>query len=234
MNIRSCHVSPRLMGLCIAALFTTISCNRFPKPDFSYAPTKDPEAGEPVQFTNESTNSTSYNWDFGDGEFSTLENPIHIFQQARIFGVRLYASNSAGEESIKQSVTIYEPTTLGFLVFESPEENLLSGAAVWVYDNDSDWENRNEPLMEGFTDDEGTIYFNNMEPIVYHVWAIKEVVGGSWIFGGYTSTIVRNKVNLFNVPCIWFPDEKKAGQSPDLILDQVGIDSFKKRLITGD
>ena len=162
-----------------------------------------------MQFTNESSNSNAYNWDFGDGEFSTLENPVHIFQQAGIYGVRLYASNSAGEESILQSVTIYEPTSLGFLVFESPEENLLQGAAVWVYDNESDWENRNEPLMEGFTDNEGMIIFYNMEPVVYHIWAIKEGAGGSWIFGGYTSTILQNKINLFNVQCIWFPDEKK-------------------------
>ena len=110
---------------------------------------------------------------------------------------------------------------------------MLLGAAISIYDNKTDWENNNEPLMEGFTDNEGAVYFNNLDPIVYHVWAYKEGVGGSWIFGGYTSMLVQNKVNLFNVPCIWFPDDKKATGNLELFFDQGAIDSFNKSLTSG-
>ncbi|MEN8230589.1 MAG: PKD domain-containing protein [Bacteroidota bacterium] len=223
----------KLVSLFTVALLIAFSCNPLPKPDFSYTPTENPEAGEAVQFINDSKGATSFYWDFGDEASSTRKNPEHIFQQAGIFGVELYAINEAGEESVIHSVTIYEPTILGFLVYDSTDESILSGAEVMVYDNESDWENRNEPLIQGFTDNEGTIFFNNLDPIVYHVWAYKEGAGGYWIFGGYTSIIVQNKVNLFNVPCIWFPDEQKAIMSLDLFLDQVGIDSFHKRLTTG-
>lgn len=36
---------------------------------------------EPVQCTNLSENAAVYNWDFGDGEQSTAENPIHIYKE---------------------------------------------------------------------------------------------------------------------------------------------------------
>jgi PKD repeat protein/photosystem II stability/assembly factor-like uncharacterized protein len=47
-----------------------------------------------VSFTNTSGNATSYTWNFGDGETSTDENPVHSYQTAGNFTVSLTASNS--------------------------------------------------------------------------------------------------------------------------------------------
>ena len=50
-----------------------------------------------VQFTDTSSGGpTSWNWSFGDGTFSTAENPIHLYSFNGTFTVLLYVSNSAG------------------------------------------------------------------------------------------------------------------------------------------
>jgi len=42
-----------------------------------------------VEFTNHSFNGVSYLWDFGDGDTSTLENPIHTYQNYGTYHVTL-------------------------------------------------------------------------------------------------------------------------------------------------
>ncbi|MEW5800480.1 MAG: thrombospondin type 3 repeat-containing protein [bacterium] len=55
--------------------------------------TVDPEAGQAplkVQFTDQSSDQvTSWLWDFGDGESSTSQNPVHTYTRAGIFTVTL-------------------------------------------------------------------------------------------------------------------------------------------------
>jgi len=46
-----------------------------------------------VQFSNFSRNTTSYEWDFGDGESSTEESPKHTYAEAGTYSVILTASN---------------------------------------------------------------------------------------------------------------------------------------------
>ncbi len=55
----------------------------YPSPiaDFSYFPLL-PQFGEPVLFTNESLNSTSWIWNFGNGDSSTLENPTSVYSNS--------------------------------------------------------------------------------------------------------------------------------------------------------
>ena len=36
-----------------------------------------------------SSNATSWLWDFGDGSTSTLQNPIHFFDSAGVFDIKL-------------------------------------------------------------------------------------------------------------------------------------------------
>ena len=50
----------------------------------------------PVNFTNNSANATSYLWNFGDGNTSTDPNPSHIFNQVGTFTVSLTAIGADG------------------------------------------------------------------------------------------------------------------------------------------
>src|SRR5690606_34772012 len=53
--------------------------------------------GQTVQFTDQSTNNpTAWNWDFGDGGSSTLQNPSHTYSTEGSYTVSLTSSNSLG------------------------------------------------------------------------------------------------------------------------------------------
>jgi len=58
-----------------------------------------------VLFTDNSTNTpTAWNWSFGDGNYSAIQNPVHTYVSAGTFTVSLNASNSAGNNiSIKSN-----------------------------------------------------------------------------------------------------------------------------------
>ncbi|MFH1160598.1 MAG: PKD domain-containing protein [bacterium] len=56
---------------------------------FTYS--QDPNGGSnTVQFTDQSTgNISSWSWDFGDGQYSTLQNPVHTYAQGGAYNVCL-------------------------------------------------------------------------------------------------------------------------------------------------
>jgi PKD repeat protein len=193
------------------AFVTVISCKRIPVPEFDYTPFDNPETGDTIQFLNVSVNADSYDWDYGDGSTSIEINPSHIYSEAGIFEVKLTAYNDHGDDAIVKTLTIFEATELGFLTYVETDSTILSGTEVWIYDNTIDWEERNEPLRIGTTDQEGIVYFLNVEPSIYHIYATKQDTGGYWFFSGNTdNAIVQNEINLFSVPCTWIDSSKKA------------------------
>ena len=63
-----------------------------------------------VSFKNFSQNATSYSWDFGDGNTSTEENPVHVYDAAGNYTVKLVATNSAGASAnYSQPITLTDP-----------------------------------------------------------------------------------------------------------------------------
>lgn len=54
------------------------------------------EKGELVTFTNTSTNAVEYEWNFGNGESSTLSNPTISYEESGNYTVKLIAFNSDG------------------------------------------------------------------------------------------------------------------------------------------
>ena len=57
-----------------------------------------------VQFNDTSTgNPTSWNWSFGDGQTSTVQNPTHTYSEVGNYSVTLNVSNNAGSNSLTQS-----------------------------------------------------------------------------------------------------------------------------------
>lgn len=63
-----------------------------------------------VTFTNTSSaNSTQWHWDFGDGDTSNLQHPVHTYTAAGTYTVSLIASNSSASDTAVQInyVTVY-------------------------------------------------------------------------------------------------------------------------------
>ncbi len=58
-----------------------------------------------VTFTNNSTGATSYDWDFGDGNNSTLANPVYTYAGGGSFTVTLTATNGSCSDVTTISLT---------------------------------------------------------------------------------------------------------------------------------
>jgi PKD repeat protein len=57
-----------------------------------------------VTFTDISTGEpTAWNWSFGDGIYSTQQNPVHMYSSAGIYPVTLTVSNAAGTGAMTKS-----------------------------------------------------------------------------------------------------------------------------------
>jgi gliding motility-associated-like protein len=67
-----------------------------PVASFMYAPQEILEYHPEVSFASSSIGATNWLWDFGDGSFSNLENPLHSFQDTGIFCITLLVTNNFG------------------------------------------------------------------------------------------------------------------------------------------
>lgn len=193
----------KALSISIFTSLILISCSGLPKVDFSWVPEDNPEAGDTIRFMNESKRADNFRWDFGDGGSSLDYEPVYVYKNAGIFDVSLDASNDKGSTLGLEALTIYDPTVLSFVIYDSTESTLITGASVWVYDNESDRDQLLSPLYSGVTDQEGSIEFRNVDVLVYHVWVNKAVEGGAWSYRGYTNPVLQNKVNIYQVPCTW-------------------------------
>lgn len=64
-----------------------------------------------VQFKNNSSDkSVRYEWDFGDGQTSTEESPLHVYAQSGSFTVRLTAYGEYAKDMAEMTVLINEPS----------------------------------------------------------------------------------------------------------------------------
>lgn len=74
----------------------TVTFKNKPLADYSYMPNP-PVPNEPIQFTNQSSGATRYQWDFGyGGQRSTAVNPSHLYPATGRYNVCLVAYNDEG------------------------------------------------------------------------------------------------------------------------------------------
>ena len=82
--------------------------------------------GLTVNFTDSTTFSTSWHWNFGDGTTDTLKSPIHIYNTPGIYLVCLVSYAPCGTDTLCDTVTI---TLTGV------SKNSKTISAVQVYPN---------------------------------------------------------------------------------------------------
>ena len=76
-----------------------------------------------ANFTNSSSDATSYSWNFGDGNSSTDTDPQHTYDDDGTYDVELTATNACGSVTTMQTVTVVSAPTGGFTA------NVTSGCA---------------------------------------------------------------------------------------------------------
>ena len=74
--------------------------------DFTYEASK--TEPKEIAFTNKSQYATAYSWDFGNGKTSTAQSPVHIFENAGIYEVKLTATGITGSVSEKTETIVIE------------------------------------------------------------------------------------------------------------------------------
>lgn len=62
--------------------------------------------GNTVYFQNTTPGNLNYLWDFGDGDFSTEENPVHTYSDAGIYNVKLTIYNQCYENEITLPINL--------------------------------------------------------------------------------------------------------------------------------
>lgn len=69
-----------------------------------------------VQFTNQSTNAVTYQWNFGNGNTSTLTNPSANYNLPGTYQVTLRASNGSQIDSTTRIITVFQNPTANFSI----------------------------------------------------------------------------------------------------------------------
>ena len=113
-------------------LITFASCSKKDDPAPAPAPTAcfsaDKEQTADSQhnflFSNCSSNATSYEWNFGDGNTSTSSSPNHIYNQWGIFTVSLTVSNAEGATSSTTKTITIGHYTVTKIIFDAVAEPL--------------------------------------------------------------------------------------------------------------
>ncbi len=122
----------------------------YPKPDADFTASSYTICqGLQVNFTNNSSGGTSYVWTFGDGNTSTLVNPVHTYVNPGIYTVKLlvYSANAPGSvcvDSTEQQIQVTSQAEGSFsmdpsnapcapLTVTFANQNLPSVTASWDF-----------------------------------------------------------------------------------------------------
>jgi gliding motility-associated-like protein len=155
-------------GACIASARSSILI----WPQKPVAAFDEPEGGcspVEVQFVNQSEWASDYLWDFGDGNRSRQENPVHTYYDVGEWTVRLEVTGPGGSDVASSIVSIHETPKLGFnwspdsvFVKDKPVRffNLTVGADYYLWDF-GDYDEEGEPATGNFSSarDTSHIYF---------------------------------------------------------------------------
>lgn len=99
-----------------------------------------------VSFYDLSTyTTTSWHWDFGDGQTSELQNPIHVYDTSGYFTVKYVVTNALGSdtaiktnyiEAISPNVTVEPCPGLPTITYEGQVYNTVQiGSQCWLREN---------------------------------------------------------------------------------------------------
>ncbi|MFT5802391.1 MAG: gliding motility-associated-like protein, partial [Nonlabens sp.] len=94
---------------CSSSIAQPIQITVYPSPIalFAFTPNQ-PMSGDLISFVDQSVNASTWNWYFGDGTNSILQNPKHTFEDIANFEVQLIVANEQCIDSITRLITIQE------------------------------------------------------------------------------------------------------------------------------
>lgn len=105
--------------------------------DFTASQTSSCSLPFTANFTDQSSNATSYLWNFGDGSTSTQTNPSHTYTQAGNYNVTLQVSSSCGSDSLISAsfIQVGPEVPCDVSLAESGQVQTQKGCFGYLYDN---------------------------------------------------------------------------------------------------
>lgn len=106
-----------------------------------------------VDFSQSSENATSHSWNFGDGNTSTEENPVHTYNGSGTYEVEYIASSNCGSDTTDLQIVI----TVASIEDENPlsEISVISSNGFVMIENPT-----NEPIDATILDLSGRVIFD--------------------------------------------------------------------------
>ena len=160
-----------------------------------------------VQFNDSSENATEWNWNFGDGNNSTEQNPVHTFSAAGNYTVNLTVSNAYGANSTFANITVLEQSGLvaNLYLSENALESKHPGSSMnytLYYQNFGNKTAQNVVLEDVLSSDvvfesasDGGIYNNSTRTVR---WDIGSVAPTEY---GYRTVAVEIPLNVYEWDC---------------------------------
>ncbi len=115
-------------------LLLLASCGPDITPTFTYEPT-DPKAGEPVVFTNSTSDGELWNWYFGDDTEIRIKTPTKIYTKAGKYDVTLMVDSNSNFVTTKQIIVYDSLPTIELNVEEVKHYEYFTVSAL-VYNPD--------------------------------------------------------------------------------------------------
>jgi len=132
--------------------------------------------GLEISFQQESQNSDAFYWDFGDGNTSSLPNPVHNYSSPGDYSVRLIAGTNCISDTLEETLQVTVTSVAknqsdSWRVFPNPADNDVLIQAVTVERFHIAVYASNGKLVKAF-DEEGSqikMDFSDLEPGIYQV-----------------------------------------------------------------
>ncbi|MDT8432771.1 MAG: PKD domain-containing protein [Bacteroidales bacterium] len=203
------------VGECIDSASTVVTINPRP-PEASF--TSITEGCHPLEvtFTNTSKNADSYTWQFGDGDISTEEHPVHIFYQPGEYTVKLFAQGPGGNDQASEVITVH-PTPQVFFNY-APDSVFVNDKPVRFfnltsYADDYYWDFGDVSEFDGEVDSENNSTL--MDPLhVYMYEGWKDVLLIASNPHCVDSLFIPMAVKVIPAGVLQFPDIFRPGDAP--------------------
>jgi PKD repeat protein len=178
--------------MCISARTqVNVNIEHAPLADFNFT-NNDPV----LHFNDMSVSADTYNWDFGDGNYSNQQNPSHTYSANGVYNIKLVVENLCGKDSVIYPVTIngnFGGCNIdGTVTYNNTLMTPLTNVTIELIDN------YNSVVATAITDAYGYYSFNNISQGIY---SLNATTNKTWGGGNAADalSIMQHFVNITNL-----------------------------------
>jgi hypothetical protein len=147
--------------------------------------------GESVSFFNYSHEATHFEWDFGDGTYSTKANPVHYYSSEGVYNVRLAAYRGSTVDYAYLTMEVYE-TSLEIKVVDSYTGELVPGVNVIIYPSYDSYVYYGAEVFRGVSDYNGRVVVKGLNTQSYYIDAYSNLYN-NWSLAIYDVNYIETE-----------------------------------------